>query len=189
MECRYELGQRSAITGTINEEPFEYKYKSDGITNDDQSENDDDKMNYGDFDVDGKSYTFSRRARSYHSEKTSQHKKPQRQSHRYRQQLGKTQASRYKTNSESGRLRDNQNSYTDRSFSSGVRTYESMKQVYGDADSSELDSDIERLYSVKWYKDNEEFYRFVPKVNPQKQSYRVDGIRVIVSKRSALMKI
>lgn len=40
----------------------------------------------------------------------------------------------------------------------------------------------ESLYAVKWYKDNEEFYRYVPKANPQKQSYRVDGVRVIVSK-------
>lgn len=43
-------------------------------------------------------------------------------------------------------------------------------------------SNGESLYAVKWYKDNEEFYRYVPKANPQKQSYRVDGVRVIVSK-------
>ncbi|KAL5284689.1 hypothetical protein ACFFRR_006788 [Megaselia abdita] len=40
-------------------------------------------------------------------------------------------------------------------------------------------SNGESLYAVKWYKDNEEFYRYVPKANPQKQSYRVDGVRVI----------
>ncbi|XP_031624952.1 uncharacterized protein LOC116341796 [Contarinia nasturtii] len=39
-------------------------------------------------------------------------------------------------------------------------------------------SDEETLYSVKWYKDNEEFYRYVPKANPPQQSYRVDGVRV-----------
>lgn len=39
----------------------------------------------------------------------------------------------------------------------------------------------ETLYSVKWYKDNEEFYRFIPKANPQQQSYKVDGVRVDVS--------
>lgn len=38
----------------------------------------------------------------------------------------------------------------------------------------------ETLYSVKWYKDNEEFYRYVPKANPPQQSYRVEGIRVEV---------
>ncbi|XP_055300436.1 uncharacterized protein LOC129567495 [Sitodiplosis mosellana] len=36
----------------------------------------------------------------------------------------------------------------------------------------------ETLYAVKWYKDNEEFYRYVPKANPPQQSYRVDGVRV-----------
>ncbi|CAO1430079.1 unnamed protein product, partial [Diamesa hyperborea] len=36
----------------------------------------------------------------------------------------------------------------------------------------------ESLYSVKWYKDNEEFYRFVPKANPPQNSYKVDGIKV-----------
>lgn len=39
----------------------------------------------------------------------------------------------------------------------------------------------ETLYSVKWYKDNEEFYRFRPAANPQQQSYKVDGVRVDVS--------
>lgn len=39
----------------------------------------------------------------------------------------------------------------------------------------------EALYSVKWYKDNEEFYRYLPKSNPPQHSYRVEGIRVDVS--------
>lgn len=43
----------------------------------------------------------------------------------------------------------------------------------------ELDGEI--LYAVKWYKDNEEFYRFVPKSNPPQHSYKVDGIKVDVS--------
>ena len=43
------------------------------------------------------------------------------------------------------------------------------------------DDGREHLYSVKWYKDNEEFYRFVPKANPPKHSYKVEGIRVDVS--------
>ncbi|EDW83939.1 uncharacterized protein beat-IV [Drosophila tropicalis] len=37
----------------------------------------------------------------------------------------------------------------------------------------------ESLYAIKWYKDNEEFYRYVPKARPPKTSYRVDGVRVI----------
>ncbi|KAH8418014.1 hypothetical protein KR222_010571, partial [Zaprionus bogoriensis] len=43
----------------------------------------------------------------------------------------------------------------------------------------------EALYAIKWYKDNEEFYRYVPKTRPPKTSYRVDGVRVIVSKSLA----
>jgi hypothetical protein len=45
----------------------------------------------------------------------------------------------------------------------------------------DLNYEPESLYSVKWYKDNEEFYRYVPKANPPQNSYKVDGIRVDVS--------
>ncbi|XP_054257172.1 uncharacterized protein LOC128982141 [Macrosteles quadrilineatus] len=37
---------------------------------------------------------------------------------------------------------------------------------------------LEKLYSVKWYRENEEFYRYVPKYNPQQISYKVEGINV-----------
>ncbi|XP_066996214.2 uncharacterized protein [Anabrus simplex] len=40
----------------------------------------------------------------------------------------------------------------------------------------ELEDDS--LYSVKWYKDDEEFYRFVPKANPPQNSYKLEGIKV-----------
>ena len=43
----------------------------------------------------------------------------------------------------------------------------------------ELQND--RLYSVTWYKDHEEFYRYVPSANPTKHSYPLEGIRVDVS--------
>lgn len=43
----------------------------------------------------------------------------------------------------------------------------------------ELGSD--RLYSVSWYKDHDEIYRFVPKAAMQKHSYLVDGVHVDVS--------
>jgi hypothetical protein len=39
----------------------------------------------------------------------------------------------------------------------------------------------ETLYSIKWYKDGDEFYRFVPKLNPVQNSYNFDGIKVDVS--------
>ncbi|KAF2902875.1 hypothetical protein ILUMI_03310 [Ignelater luminosus] len=34
------------------------------------------------------------------------------------------------------------------------------------------------LYAVKWYKEHEEFYRFVPKARPQANSYKVEGVHV-----------
>lgn len=39
----------------------------------------------------------------------------------------------------------------------------------------------ETLYSVKWYKDEEEFYRYVPRANTPQNSYSFDGIKVDVS--------
>lgn len=39
----------------------------------------------------------------------------------------------------------------------------------------------ETLYAVKWYKDEEEFYRYVPRANPPQNSYSFDGIKVDVS--------
>lgn len=42
----------------------------------------------------------------------------------------------------------------------------------------QLEGDI--LYSVKWYRDNEEFYRFMPKFDPPKHAYKIDGIKVDV---------
>lgn len=47
----------------------------------------------------------------------------------------------------------------------------------------ECDYDLEddTLYSVKWYRDNEEFYRYLPKYDPPKQAYKLEGIKVEVS--------
>ncbi|KPM05775.1 hypothetical protein QR98_0042450 [Sarcoptes scabiei] len=38
----------------------------------------------------------------------------------------------------------------------------------------------EELYAIKFYKNNIEFYRFVPRQNPSKQSYKLIGIYVNV---------
>ncbi|CAD7084348.1 unnamed protein product [Hermetia illucens] len=65
-----------------------------------------------------------------------------------------------------------------RSSSRGYHYGGSGPSSYSAYDSDEQREEGEALYSVKWYKDNEEFYRFVPKVNPPQQSYKVDGIRV-----------
>ncbi|XP_076373895.1 uncharacterized protein LOC143258592 isoform X2 [Tachypleus tridentatus] len=39
----------------------------------------------------------------------------------------------------------------------------------------------ESLYSVKWYRDDMEFFRFVPRDNPPKQFFPLEGIDVDVS--------
>lgn len=43
------------------------------------------------------------------------------------------------------------------------------------------DEQEEIIYSVKWYKDGEEFYRYVPKAKPLQTKYDFDGIKVDVS--------
>lgn len=40
--------------------------------------------------------------------------------------------------------------------------------------------DQDNLYSVTWYKDHEEFYRYVPKNNPRQHMYKLDGAKVDV---------
>jgi len=39
----------------------------------------------------------------------------------------------------------------------------------------------EKLYSVKWYKDNIEFYRYLPRDDPPSLSFSVSGIQVVLS--------
>ncbi|XP_058130420.1 uncharacterized protein LOC131284377 [Anopheles ziemanni] len=43
---------------------------------------------------------------------------------------------------------------------------------------SEPYEEEEKLYSIKWYKDNEEFYRYVPSASQPIKSYKIEGIRV-----------
>ena len=42
----------------------------------------------------------------------------------------------------------------------------------------------DNLYSVKWYRNEAEFYRFVPNDRPKLQIFPQDGIRVEVSSYS-----
>lgn len=44
-----------------------------------------------------------------------------------------------------------------------------------------FDLDGETLYSVKWYKDGNEFYRYVPRDNPPAQCFPLPGVTVDVS--------
>lgn len=61
--------------------------------------------------------------------------------------------------------------------SNNERQHRRNNYLYYDND----DSDDEVLYSVKWYKDGEEFYRYVPRANPPQNSYSFDGLKVDVS--------
>jgi hypothetical protein len=47
----------------------------------------------------------------------------------------------------------------------------------------EFDMEGGTLYSVKWYKDEKEFYRYVPGDRPKLQVFRQDGILVDVSRQ------
>ncbi len=47
--------------------------------------------------------------------------------------------------------------------------------------SCEFDMEGSTLYSVKWYKDDNEFYRFVPGDRPKLQVFQQEGIKVDVS--------
>ncbi|XP_061941022.1 uncharacterized protein LOC107999890 isoform X5 [Apis cerana] len=40
------------------------------------------------------------------------------------------------------------------------------------------DLETDKLYSITWYKDHEEFYRYVPKGEPKKHTYHVEGVKV-----------
>ena len=42
----------------------------------------------------------------------------------------------------------------------------------------EYDLGGEPLYSIKWYKDQEEFYRYLPKEDPPRLSFEVPGTEV-----------
>lgn len=46
------------------------------------------------------------------------------------------------------------------------------------------DLDGEALYSVKWYKDGNEFYRYVPRDMPPAQVFELAGINVDVSTKT-----
>lgn len=45
-----------------------------------------------------------------------------------------------------------------------------------------------KLYSVKWYRDHEEFYRFMPKLRPPQRAHSLDGVTVDVRTLLVLKK-
>ncbi|XP_063367788.1 uncharacterized protein LOC134656212 [Cydia amplana] len=57
----------------------------------------------------------------------------------------------------------------------------------GESASLTCDYDLEggKLYSVKWYRDTEEFYRYMPRLRPPQHAHRLDGVKVDLDKSSA----
>nr|CAI5857976.1 unnamed protein product [Callosobruchus analis] len=64
-----------------------------------------------------------------------------------------------------------------------VRVSVPQYRIPGESATFHCDYDLgnDTLYAVKWYKEHEEFYRFVPKARPQKTWYKVEGVHVDVS--------
>ncbi|XP_045767733.1 uncharacterized protein LOC123869044 [Maniola jurtina] len=62
----------------------------------------------------------------------------------------------------------------------------SLKQR-GESVTLTCDYDLEggKLYSVKWYRDNEEFYRYMPRLRPPQHAHKLDGVKVDLEKSSA----
>ncbi|XP_060535924.1 uncharacterized protein LOC132707915 [Cylas formicarius] len=65
-----------------------------------------------------------------------------------------------------------------------VRVNVPQYRVPGETAMLQCDYDLgnDTLYSVKWYKEHEEFYRYVPKARPQANWYKVEGVHVDMSK-------
>ncbi|XP_050497978.1 uncharacterized protein LOC114337066 isoform X1 [Diabrotica virgifera virgifera] len=65
-----------------------------------------------------------------------------------------------------------------------VRVNVPQYRIPGETAMLQCDFDLgnDTLYAVKWYKEHEEFYRFVPKSRPQANSYEVEGVHVDMSK-------
>ena len=49
------------------------------------------------------------------------------------------------------------------------------------------DLEGEALYSVKWYKDGREFFRFLPGDDPPEQIFQLAGVLVDVSEETILL--
>lgn len=52
---------------------------------------------------------------------------------------------------------------------------------FGNEQSSSNSKQLEEIYAIKWYKDDEEFYRFLPNAQPKVSIYETNGIQLDVS--------
>ncbi|XP_055847506.1 uncharacterized protein LOC129913084 [Episyrphus balteatus] len=179
LECQYELSRPNGSNMLNGNLRHSGSSSSSGSNN-----NDGGRGNSGDtyIDMDSDDGLYRRirthqYRRIYHQQQQQQQQQSQ---YSLQPQQYQTQASSssYRIYDEPSRLRDHHNSFSGISSSSSIST--SNNNGGGiEIDSTEHSDEGEALYAVKWYKDNEEFYRFVPKSDPQKQSFPVDGIRVI----------
>ncbi|XP_004927412.1 uncharacterized protein LOC101740367 [Bombyx mori] len=65
-----------------------------------------------------------------------------------------------------------------------VRVHVPSYRVRGQPAQLECDYELgtDTLYSVKWYRDNEEFYKFMPQYDPPNRAYKLEGIKVDLQK-------
>lgn len=81
--------------------------------------------------------------------------------------------------------KNNKQDYGGYRSSHSSRNHNDDRPPYGRYENDDADKKDEKLYSVKWYKDNEEFYTYVPMANPPQRTHHVDGVKVDVSNEPA----
>lgn len=59
-------------------------------------------------------------------------------------------------------------------------------QPFPTSDMQEQRNDKDEIYAIKWYKDDEEFYRFLPNAQPKVSIYETNGIQLDVSYNTKL---
>ena len=57
----------------------------------------------------------------------------------------------------------------------------SEQQPIGSVGGANYEGQKEDIYAIKWYKDDEEFYRFLPNAQPKVSIYETSGIQLDVS--------
>ena len=62
--------------------------------------------------------------------------------------------------------------------------------ILGQSATLKCNYDLEnsKLYSVKWYKDGQEFFRFMPSMENKIEVFQVTGVRIDVSQNSEYME-